>query len=73
MPKGAHILHLGVANNSPYLWAHVWPENELEERHFIWYLTDERCGNKPSEYIGTIVGNGGDAMHLFENTLPGPI
>lgn len=68
MPKGAEILHLGVQNNEPYIWALVDPVARPIERYFRIVTTGgpvhERIGS--SKYIGTFMMYDGEFVgHVF--------
>ena len=64
MPKGAKILHLGVKNDAPYLWAEVDMDAPSEFRTFEVFATGGNITQDMGierEYIGTYM--------IFRETL----
>jgi hypothetical protein len=66
MPKGAKILTVQMQNDTPYMWAIVDVDAELEERVFEIHGTGHNIRNiDEHEYIGTYIDNP-FVWHLFE-------
>ncbi len=66
MPKGAKILTVQMQNDTPYMWAIVDVDAELEERVFEIHGTGHNIRNIDEyEYIGTYIDNP-FVWHLFE-------
>lgn len=68
MPEGADLLHFGLQNDEPTLWALVDPASPLQERYFRFAGTGHLIANRPDiTYVGTAVGWRGKLVwHLFE-------
>lgn len=71
MPKNAQLLNVDIdANNSPCIWALVYPQEEMEIRHFELFGTGQELHNDMGierKYVGSYsYGNGNFIGHIFE-------
>ena len=68
MPRGARILHVGVQNGKPQLWAMVDVKAPLVDRHFAVRGTGHPAdGLKEVQHSGTfMMANGALVFHLFD-------
>jgi len=70
LPKNAEILSVQAQNDTPCIWALVYPDNEVEERFFELFGTghDIPCDmGIDRKFIGTFQMYGGSLVfHLFE-------
>lgn len=68
LPRGAEVLAVQMQQESPYLWAIVDTEAELERRVFRLVGTGHRLlPEEPGKYCGTFqMLNGSIVYHLFE-------
>lgn len=65
MPRGARLLHVGVQNGNPMVWAEVDPANAIVGRRLAAFPT----GEQPPEgqYIGTVIGvEGWMVLHIYD-------
>ena len=68
MPILSEILTVQIQNNSPCIWAKVYPENIKIKRYFRVFGTGHTMNElEDLEYIGTYQMMGGNLVfHLFE-------
>ena len=69
MPKNAQLLNVDIdANNSPCIWALVYPQEEMEIRHFELFGTGQELHNDMGierKYVGSY-SYGNFIGHIFE-------
>lgn len=66
MPRDARVLCVHVQNETPCMWALVFPGNPLEPRRFACFGTGRRIAT-PGEYVGTFqLLDGRFVGHVFE-------
>lgn len=76
MPKNAQLLNVDIdANNSPCIWALVYPQEEMEIRHFELFGIGQELHNQElhndmgieRKYVGSYsYGNVNFIGHIFE-------
>jgi hypothetical protein len=68
MPIGAKILHIGVQNEYPVIWAEVDTEAGIEPRIFTIVTTGERY-EAHTGYVGTATIRDWFVAHIFEGAM----
>jgi hypothetical protein len=68
MPEGAKLLHFGLQDEVPMLWALVDPDAPMAPRRFRFAGTGHIIdGSLSLDYVGTIIAHMGRFVwHLFE-------
>jgi hypothetical protein len=66
MPEGARILHVGVQNEQPWIWALCTPTNRKSSRRICVRGTGHDLGDASGEYLGTVMlADGAFVGHVF--------
>jgi hypothetical protein len=67
MPIGARIVSVQPQRDQFCFWAIVDPNEDREERRFIWIATGQMFAAEGMQYHGTVqTANGMRVFHLFE-------
>lgn len=71
LPRGAEVLHFGMQDGIPRIWALVNPENEKEQRNFLVLMTGQPMPTDiEAFYLGTAMTADHDfVFHAFECVL----
>ena len=69
MPEGARVLHVGVQNDAPTVWALVDPDAPKSDQHlFDCYPTGATLTAEPRHHVATLVMlDGLFVLHVFRH------